>query len=79
MITFTITPGPSKPKDLMSFLQPILDEVKEVGTNGFQVKKNDAIVYDERAHIIGMTGDIPGVARTNKPLWTRLLSRMQDL
>ncbi|KAG1463916.1 hypothetical protein G6F56_005190 [Rhizopus delemar] len=62
MITFTITPGPSKPKDLMSFLQPILDEVKEVGTNGFQVKKNDAIVYDERAHIIGMTGDIPGVA-----------------
>ncbi|KAG1435932.1 hypothetical protein G6F56_013773 [Rhizopus delemar] len=27
MITLTIAPGPSKPKDIMSFLKPIIDEI----------------------------------------------------
>lgn len=62
MITLTITPGPSKPKDLMSFLKPIIEEISALSTNGFKVLKNSEEVYSSKVYLLGMTGDIPGVA-----------------
>ena len=62
MITFTITPGPSKPKDIMSFLKPIIDEIVTLGVDGFTVKKDGADIFNGKVHLLGITGDIPGVA-----------------
>ena len=62
MITFTITPGPSKPKDIMSFLKPIIDEIVALGIDGLTVKKDGADIFNGKVHLLGITGDIPGVA-----------------
>ncbi|KAG1439045.1 hypothetical protein G6F56_012426 [Rhizopus delemar] len=62
MNTFTVTPGPSKPKDFMSFLKPIIDEIKALGVNGMSVRKHGVEVYKGKVHLLGMTGDMPGVA-----------------
>ncbi|KAG1469093.1 hypothetical protein G6F56_003462 [Rhizopus delemar] len=62
MITFTITPSLSKPKDIMSFLKLIIDEIVALGIDGFTVKKDGADIFNEKVHLLGITGDIPGVA-----------------
>lgn len=39
VITFGLIPGPKKPKNLMSFLEPIYEEIRELGERGLVVKK----------------------------------------
>ncbi|KAG1439213.1 hypothetical protein G6F56_012362 [Rhizopus delemar] len=39
MVTLTIAPGPSKPKDIMSLLKSIINEIVALGKKGFNVKK----------------------------------------
>ncbi|KAG1577616.1 hypothetical protein G6F47_013048 [Rhizopus delemar] len=62
MITLAIIPGPSKPDNIMSFLRPIVDEIRSLGNNGFRVLKYNNIIYKDKVHLMGVMGDIPGVA-----------------
>ena len=62
MITLAIIPGPSKPDNIMSFLQPIVDEIRSLGNNGFRVLKDNNVIYKGKVHLMGVMGDIPGVA-----------------
>ncbi|KAL7309269.1 hypothetical protein PS15m_011378 [Mucor circinelloides] len=64
MISLSVIGGPGKPKDIMSFLKPILDEIHLLNQNGLCVKKNDRVVfYTGFAHLLlGCTGNIAGIA-----------------
>jgi hypothetical protein len=62
MITLAIIPGPSKPDNIMSFLRPIVDEIRSLGNNGFRVVKDSSLIYKGKVHLMGLMGDIPGVA-----------------
>lgn len=63
MIPLGIAPGPKAPFNIESFLKPFLDEVNELRDNGFKVVKNGQTVYAGKVHILGITGDIPGIAK----------------
>lgn len=62
MITLGIAPGPNKPFRLDSFIRPFINEVNELSTRGMKVKKNGQIVYAGKVFLLGITGDIPGIA-----------------
>lgn len=62
MIPLAILPGPKKPKYLMSFLTPIIEEINSLCARGFVVEKNNEIVHQSKVFLLGMTGDIPGIA-----------------
>ena len=59
MIQITITPV--KPKDLVSFLQPIIAEVNTLYEKGLVIKKQNEVRFAENVAILGITGDIPGI------------------
>ena len=60
MIQITITPG--KPKDLVSFLQPIIAEVNTLYEKGLVIKKQNEVRFAGNVAILGITGDIPGIS-----------------
>ena len=60
MIQIAITPG--KPKDLVSFLQPVIAEVNTLYEKGLVIKKQDQVRFSGNVAILGITGDIPGIA-----------------
>ncbi|KAG1439428.1 hypothetical protein G6F56_012302 [Rhizopus delemar] len=62
VITFGLIPGPKKPKNLMSFLEPIYEEIRELGERGLVVKKNGEEIYSGKVYLMANTGDIPGIA-----------------
>jgi hypothetical protein len=62
MLPLGIAPGPLKPYDLMSFLKPYIDEVNYLSKNGLVVKKNNVVVHESKVFLMGITGDIPGIA-----------------
>lgn len=62
MLPLAIIPGPKKPKYLMSFLKPIIEEINTLSTKGFIVEKNDHVVHQSKVFLLGITGDIPGIA-----------------
>ncbi|KAI9329310.1 hypothetical protein BD770DRAFT_404258 [Pilaira anomala] len=57
-----IPSGPKKTYDLMPFLKPFIDEINELSTKGMRVEKNGEVVYVGKVFILGITGDIPGIA-----------------
>ena len=67
MIPLGIIPGGEKKTyDLMSFLTPFLTEINELSSNGMKVIKNDVTVYTGKVFVLGITGDIPGIASIMK-------------
>ncbi|KAG1439073.1 hypothetical protein G6F56_012412 [Rhizopus delemar] len=62
VLTLAVIPGPRKPADLMSFLEPIHEEIKQLGERGMVVEKEGVEVYRCKVHLMGNTGDIPGIA-----------------
>lgn len=62
MIPLAIIPGPKKPEYLMSFLKPIINEIQTLCSRGFVVEKNNVVVHKSKVFLLGMTGDIPGIA-----------------
>ena len=60
MIQIAITPG--KPKDLVSFLQPVIAEVNTLYEKGLVIKKQDQVRFSGNVATLGITGDIPGIA-----------------
>ncbi|CAO3690925.1 unnamed protein product [Rhizopus stolonifer] len=62
VLTLDVIPGPKKPANLMSFLVPIYKEIKQLGESGMVVEKEGVEVYRCKVHLMGNTGDIPGIA-----------------
>lgn len=62
MITLGIAPGPNKPFRLDSFLKPFIMEINQLSSKGLKVNKNGRTVYAGKVFLLGITGDIPGIA-----------------
>ncbi|EPB92157.1 hypothetical protein HMPREF1544_00982 [Mucor circinelloides 1006PhL] len=62
MISLSVIGGLGKSKDIMSFLKPILDQIHLLNQNGLCVKEKDWVVHTGFVHLLGCTGDIPGIA-----------------
>ncbi|KAG2216617.1 hypothetical protein INT45_000417, partial [Circinella minor] len=54
---------PSAPKDLESFLQPMINSLEILQTSGIWVKADDGDMYHVRCHALLVTGDIPACAK----------------
>jgi hypothetical protein len=51
-----VIPGPKKPKDLDSFLRPLVDELLELGRGVESVDGDTRSTFSLRAHITIVTG-----------------------
>ena len=60
MIQIAVCPG--KPYDIVSFLEPVVTEVKQMYQRGFVIKKQGVEKFRGRVAILGVTGDIPGIS-----------------
>ena len=60
MIQIAVCPG--KPKDLVSFLQPVTAEVNTLHEKGLVIKKQGVERFTGNVAILGVTGDITGIA-----------------
>ncbi|KAG2223197.1 hypothetical protein INT45_011543 [Circinella minor] len=63
MIQLAIIPGPKEPKDLVSFLEPMLKELESLQDVGMDVKGDDGNIYHAKVHLLIGTGDIPAAAK----------------
>ncbi|KAF8679883.1 Transposase family tnp2 [Rhizoctonia solani] len=56
-------PGPHSPKDINSFLQPLIDELSELakGVEAVDVVREE--VFSLRAHVIAAGGDLPAISK----------------
>jgi len=60
-----IIPGPNNPKDIHSFLRPIVDELKALATgieNVYDAYAKET--FTMRSHLILVTADLPAIAKT---------------
>ncbi|OBZ81152.1 hypothetical protein A0J61_10799, partial [Choanephora cucurbitarum] len=60
MIQIAVCPG--KPKNLISFLQSVIAEVNSLYEKGLIIKKQGIERFNSNVAILGVTGDIPGIA-----------------
>ena len=60
MIQIAITAG--KSKDLVSYLQPVIAGVIALYEKGLVIRKQDQVRFSGNVAILGITGDIPGIA-----------------
>lgn len=60
MIQIAVCPG--KPKDLVSYFQPVIAEVNDMYRRGVIIKKQGEERFRGNVAILGITGDIPGIA-----------------
>ncbi|KEP45893.1 transposase family Tnp2 protein, partial [Rhizoctonia solani 123E] len=63
MICTGVIPGPHSPKDLNSFLQPLIDELIELARGVEAVDVVNEQIFSLRAHIIAAFGDLPAMAK----------------
>ena len=61
-IQLACLPGPKKPKDLDSFLRPIVDELLDLSKHGLIVRKSGRELCRAKVHLLMASGDIPAVA-----------------
>ncbi|KAG1467250.1 hypothetical protein G6F56_004512 [Rhizopus delemar] len=61
MILLGEAPGPSKPKNLHSFLEPMMRELEKLESDGMVIKV-DGKEYQCNVHLVIASSDIPGVA-----------------
>jgi hypothetical protein len=63
ILTSTIIPGPRKPKDINSFLRPLVDELEVLGQTGVTAFDGEAQeTFKLKAHALIVTGDGPAAA-----------------
>ena len=60
MIQIAVCPG--KPKDLVSYLQPVIAEVNDMFQRSIIIKKQGEERFRGSVAILGITGDIPAIA-----------------
>ncbi|KAL5633925.1 hypothetical protein ACGC1H_005949 [Rhizoctonia solani] len=63
MICTGVIPGPHSPKDLNSFLQPLIDELVELARGVEAVDVVNEEIFALRAHILSAFGDLPAMAK----------------
>lgn len=63
MLQVAIIPGPRKPKDLYSFLSPLMEDLERLSTQGM-ILKVDGELDDIhlKVNLLLASGDIPGIA-----------------
>ena len=61
MIQIAVCPG--KPKDIVSFLESLVKEVKAMYERGLVIKKEGNEIFRGRVVILRFTGDIPGITK----------------
>lgn len=62
MIQLAILPGPKSPKDLDSFLMPIVDEFRDLSNHGLLIRRNGTVICESKVNLVIATGDIPAAA-----------------
>lgn len=62
LLPVLIIPGPHNPKNLLSFLRPLLDEL-EIMSNGIEVELWNHSVVKVRVHLLFVTADMIGRAK----------------
>lgn len=62
MIQLAILPGPKSPKDLDSFLRPIVEEFKDLSNYGLVVRRNGNEICQAKVNLVIAKGDIPAAA-----------------
>ena len=62
MLEVAIIPGPSKPKDIHSFLEPLMSEIRRLSTEGMTLRIDGEDDIHLHAHLLLASGDVPGVA-----------------
>ena len=58
-----LSPGPSSPKDMDSFLVPFLDELESLNDGVPAYDAHTESVFTLKAHLVLITGDSPGIAK----------------
>ncbi|KAI8063442.1 uncharacterized protein B0P05DRAFT_456396, partial [Gilbertella persicaria] len=65
-LTLSLTPGPSKPNDVKSFIKPYIDQINLLSHNGMVVKKKGETVYQSRVYLNGVDCDLVKLAELTK-------------
>lgn len=60
MLQLFLAPGPKSPKDLFSYMEPVLEELKILENEGIKVANSDTVV---NAHLLFVGGDIPATTK----------------
>lgn len=63
LICVGVIPGPKSPKNLASFLWPLIEELLELAAGTKAVDARDGIIFSLRAHLLSIFGDIPAVTK----------------
>ncbi|KAG2217444.1 hypothetical protein INT45_009643 [Circinella minor] len=63
MIQTAILLGPKAPRNLFSFLKPLLSELETLQLTGILVKADDQKIYHSRTHLLLATGDLPATTK----------------
>ncbi|CAE6442787.1 unnamed protein product [Rhizoctonia solani] len=63
MICVGVIPGPQCPADINSFLQPLIDELRELAHGVAAVDANQHKLFALRAHLLTIFGDIPALTK----------------
>jgi hypothetical protein len=63
LLCIGVIPGPSAPKDMNSFLQPLIEELLELARGVKTVDVRRKKYFALRAHLIAIFGDIPAVSK----------------
>ncbi|KAF8752619.1 Transposase family tnp2 [Rhizoctonia solani] len=63
MICTGVIPGPHLPKDLNSFLQPLIDKLAELAQGVETVDVVNEEIFALRAHVLSVFGDLPAMAK----------------
>lgn len=65
MLQPCIIPGPFQPKDLFSFLKPVMDELATLDNRGIRVLCQEGASLFARAHLLFVGGDIPAQSKVS--------------
>lgn len=63
LLLILIIPGPNEPKDLISFLDPFISEMKNLGVNGRLGRLWNGTVVRVRVHLLFLCGDLPAIKK----------------
>jgi hypothetical protein len=66
MIQLAVLPGPSTPEVIDSFLQPIVEEFKDLSNHGLLVRRNGVDICKAKVNLVIGTGDIPAAAALSR-------------